>query len=303
MLAAFEMHLFLYFIAIASLSQASNLMRFTLAPPEVVGFWRMAITTCVLLPFAVRTIMHQQKNMTALPDEPLPSKYSPWLWPLLGGVFFFLHLWFYKYAALHTRISNAMILFSTNPLWTGLGSIFFLNQKFGRRLIVSYAFALSGIVSLVYSGLSFEPELMDGNLSAIGGAIFYSAYFLASHQGRRHMPIEVLSTLLYGTTALLFAVTVWLRGQPVLSYPLQTFLAILGLVIFPTLLGHFLLTYLLKFININWMSCGKLAQPALATLGAYVLFQENVPQGTGVAFIFISVSVLVLLAPKLKPES
>jgi drug/metabolite transporter (DMT)-like permease len=52
---------------------------------------------------------------------------------------------------------------------------------------------------------------------------------------------------------------------------------------------------LLKHMNINFMSSGKLAEPALAAVTAYFVFNEELSSNTIIAFAFALAAIFVLI--------
>ena len=94
-----------------------------------------------------------------------------------------------------------------------------------------------------------------------------------------------------------FFFTVLGTGHKFFSYPPITWISIGGLVLFPTLLGHALFTYLLRYFDVNWLSTGKLAEPLLASLTAFLFFHETWTPTIAMAFACTGVSLLILLEP------
>jgi drug/metabolite transporter (DMT)-like permease len=101
-------------------------------------------------------------------------------------------------------------------------------------------------------------------------------------------------------TAFLFWLSLLAQQKNLLSLTPRAWMCIAGLVVLPTILGHALFTYLLKFMNINIMSCAKLIEPAMAAFTAYFIFSEAMSFNTFIAFLLTSVSVLILFFPKLR---
>lgn len=277
------MNLLLYFVAIFGLASASPLIRLAQAPLEVIGFWRLVLCALCFLPFAVKG--------SRLWRDPNRN------WALTCGVLFFLHLWAFFFATQNTTIANSMILYSTNPLFTALGAFLFFHEKLPRRVIPAYILAFIGIYQLVRHNLNFAPAHLPGDAMALLSGIFLSAYILTGHQARKTLSNWHFSFLVYSVTGMLFGLTGLARGEEFFNYPSVTWLSIIGLVIFPTLLGHVLFMYLLRHLNINFMSCGKLLEPAIASVAALWLFNEELKSETWVAFVFTGAAVLILLIP------
>ena len=77
-------------------------------------------------------------------------------------------------------------------------------------------------------------------------------------------------------------------------------LSVLALVFVPTLIGHLGLTYLLKYMDLSVLTCGKLLEPILASIIAYYVFNEVVMDGAGIAFTMTAAGVIILFWPQIK---
>jgi drug/metabolite transporter (DMT)-like permease len=272
----------LYFIAILGLASASPFIRLAAAPLEVIGFWRLVLCAICFAPFALRKGLFK--------NEKAPHA-------LICGVLFFGHLWSFFYATQNTSIANSMILYSTNPLFTALGAFLFFKEKLPRRVIFAYLLAIAGTYQLVQHNLNFAPEHLSGDLAGLLSGVLLSAYILTGNQARKTLSNVDFSFLVYLVVGVLFGLTAYFRQENFWNYPTITWASIAGLVIFPTLLGHVLFMYLLRHMNINLMSCGKLLEPPLATLAAYFLFHEEMQANTWIAFVLTASSVLILFLP------
>lgn len=280
----------LYFLALFSLSTSANFAKLNQMPPEILGFWRLAIATGLLVIYQL-----VKKNFQTLTFNHKTK------WVFISGFFFFLHLWTYKYAAKHTLVSNTMVLFATNPIWASIGGLLYFNEKIYRRVYVAYFIAFLGILYLVWSNLEFSPEYTLGNCSALVSALFYSAYMLTGKKARQSFSTQVYSTYQFMTCAFFFLVASLFSGHDfVEGYTTISWLAVAGLVILPTFLGHFILNYLVNTINLGILSCGKLMEPVLASIMAYFIFHEALTSSFYVPFGLTSISVVILFWPQIK---
>lgn len=279
------MNYVLYILALVSLSQSAIMIRLAQAPNEVIGFWRLLGSLLIVLLFLP---YKQLKNHTK----------KEFLWCFFSGVMFFCHLWTYFFSVQHTTIANAMILFATNPLFTALVTVLIFKQKLTKKLMFSYVLAFVGINLLVAEKVNLHDFNWLGEGSGILTAAFYSAYVISGQKARVSVPNLVYSPIIYFVTMCGFLAVGLYKGVSWVEYEPRTWWCILGMIVFPTLLGHALFSYLLKFLNVNWMSCGKLIEPLLSTAMAIVLFHEQVSSYTLWAYILSAVSVVILFLSK-----
>lgn len=280
------MNLALLALAVAFLSQPGTLIRWARAPIEVIGFWRLLIAAAALTPSAWMgrgswlRLSAKERGLTAL-----------------AGTLLFAHLWTFVYAAQHTRLASAVVLFSTHPLWTGAGAWLLFGEAVTARLGVAYVLAGLGVWTLVGGSVNIATVGSSGDIAALVSAAFFSGYVLAGRRLRRCLDNTVYAALLYWIVAFWFLAFGLLRGVAWTGYPSSTWLAILGLALGVTLCGHAIFTYLLGSMNVNLLSCAKLLEPIGAALGAWLVFGEPLMARTVGAFALISGGVLILILP------
>lgn len=281
-------HTLLYFLALFCLSTSSSWTKLNQMPVEVIGFYRLIIAATVV---GLWTFLIKKNN--------LPKFNKKFLWVILSGFFFFLHLWSYKFAAKNTTISNTMILFQTTPIWSTMGGVLFFSEKITRRLVLSYVMALSGILILFGQNADFSSLTFYGDISALASGLLYSAYMLAGKQARLFYDNNIYATFQYLICGTLFLILTLVFTRPLIGYSGISWFSIVGQVLLPTLLGHFLFTYLVKYMNLGFMTCGKLIEPIFAAIIAYFIFQEQLKPATWVAFLLTGLSILILFVPGL----
>lgn len=285
-------HILLYFIALLSLSTSSSLAKLNQMPVEVLGFWRLTIAATLLglWVFVVKR-------------TPFPKLEKRLWWLALSGAFFFGHLWTYKYAAKNTSIANTMILFATTPVWSTFGSVLLFKEKLTVRLISAYILAALAVFILLYNQLHFHGANANGDISALISALFYALFMLSGKRSRAEYPHLIVSNIQYLVCAFLFLMVTLSTGSNFTGYGNLSWASVICQVLIPTFLGHFLFTYLVQFMNLGVMTCGKLVEPIFGAIIAYLVFKENLTTEAFIAFGLISVSLIVLFAPNIfKPK-
>lgn len=291
------MHALLFLVSLTSLAASPLLVRWSHAPAEVIGFWRL------LGAWIVMFFLHQisppkaDQQPNALAHGSFASKGR--FFSFLAGVCFFLHLWTFFLAVQNTRIANSTILYSLNPLFTAIFSVFLLKETYQKRWSLSFVLAFIAIL-LIFGGQSqflSDTDAGWGNILALLSALLFSAYILCGTLARRTLSNSLFTSFAYLSAAGCFSLVIALRGLPWITYPPKVWIVIGLMVLFPTLLGHALFTYLLKFFNVNFLSCGKLIEPVMSSLAATVLFSESLSLSTILAFVLSGSSLLLLLEP------
>lgn len=281
---------FLFLLALTSLSASPILVKWAHAPVEFLGFWRLILAGIFMLTFELF-----RRGCSRLFAHPWPH----WKWPLITGVFFFLHLWTYVFAAQNTSVAHLVILFSSNPVFTTLGAVWFFKEKLKSRLLIVYPLAFAGIWILAQDKIGRTDSSALGDMMAVLSAALHAAYFLCSKKARKNFENIPFSIALYLTAGVLFGISAVFRSQPVLiNSNLTAWGSVFGLILFPTFLGHALLTQLVGKMDLSLLSCGKLLEPGLSSAMAYFFFAEKVSSESVLAFTLTAAAVLILFWPQ-----
>jgi drug/metabolite transporter (DMT)-like permease len=276
------MYYFLYAIALVCLSQASVIIRWSGTDPLILGAWRLLFAGLILFSW----------SKVYLPHERLRSTDHRKI--IAAGFAFFVHLFSYAYSAHHTSISHLMLIFSLNPVTTAMGSWLFFKEKMTRRQAFAYVLALVGIYILAREKQGSGK--MAGDMMAVVAAITFSAYALLSKWARRDLSNSVFASRMYFAGSAFFFITAIFTGltPPIPSFT-QGWMGIGLLTIFPTLLGHGVFTLSMKHIPLPVLSLGKLIEPAMAAVTAYLLFSEQLSKSAVISFVVIIAAVALVL--------
>lgn len=264
--------------------------KYAAAPPEVIGAWRMLLASVLFIVLS----QLQGHRLQGLRSHPKETARLP-----ITGFFFFLHLWTFFYASQHTLISHTMILFCLNPLFVALGRWWIARELPSKRLAGSYLLSFIALFLLLAESQGqseLSKQALWGDFAALLSAVFFAVYFLLNHRTRQHFPNTVFSGWMYLSCAFFFFVTMAITQDNWLNYPANTWIGIIAQVLFPTLMGHALISYLMKHLDPTWMATGKLVEPVLATVAAHFLFQEKVSLQTVGAFLLTGLALLLFFS-------
>lgn len=282
----------LLLLALFSLSTSALWVRLADASIALIGSWRL-LGAAVLL--GVPVLYSGFRNLR------WSGRAEAWA-SISAAIFFFLHLWTYVYSAQHTAISHLVIIFSAAPFFTAMGGLLFFREIFPRRLYAVCAFAAVGIFILFQDPIiaqtrGLQKAQFRGDLAALVSAFFHAGYALCGKKARESAPNLRFTFWLYALSGFLFAGLALAQEERSAELGPHFYLGIVGLIIFPTFLGHSLYAYLLKSVNINVLSCSKLLEPAFATGLAFLLFDEKVNLLTFVGFLLIGAALVILFNP------
>lgn len=254
--------------AVVAISWASILIRYCSAPPLVVSFYRMAIASALLLPFALR-----EGRGSWLRDTGVV------LTALAAGALLGLHFASWITSLGQTSIASSVVLVATAPVFAALLSAAFLGERAGRGAWAGIALAVAGSALIAWGDSSPEAGRAHaapllGDLLALAGALFGSAYLTLGRRVRARVPLTGYLVLVYAAGALVAGAGAMLRRESFTGYASRDWILFAAIAIFPNLIGHSLLNWGVRRMRTYVVGVAILGEPILATIYAIVLFRE-----------------------------
>ena len=266
------------------MSTSGPLIAATAAPALAIAFWRNALATAVLAPWAV--VRHRQE-LRALDSR-------QWALALAGGALLALHFATWVPSLDYTSVASSTALVATQPAWAALIARW-RGQDVPGQAWVGIGVAFVGV--LVISGVDFalSPEALFGDLLSLVGAFFAAAYVTVGAEARRTTSTSVYTTLVYGTTSALLLVTCLVSGQALLGYSVDTWGKLVMLTAGAQLLGHTVFNAVLKTTPPTVMSLALLFEMPGSALLAWVWLGQVPPWGVlpGAALLLAGIVLVV----------
>ena len=255
------------------------------ASPASMAFTRMLLSAALLLPL----MCIRRKGQSEAPIRSLKKiTRKQWLWSLAASGFLAFHYltWMTSLNATSTFASVALVC--TQPLFVAALSGIVLKEKMPRAAIPGALVAVVGALLIAANGLnSANAGDLSGALLALAGAIMMAGHWLCNRYARRTVEALPFMLLLYTQTAVLLALTLPFMGGFQMTW--KALLAVAGLAVGCTLLGHSMFTLALGKVSATVVSFALLGEPVGAMIWG-ILFLKDIPQ----PLVFVGGMVTVL---------
>lgn len=256
-------------LGVLAVSGSAILIRLSAVHYVAAATYRMLFTVGLMAP----TMAYRMRRRAAAVAEP-PMDGAARFWSIVGGVFLALHFGFWFKSLQLTSVSTATVLVNTHPLFVMLLGMVVLREKVPAAAVIWMLVAMAGSAGLALGGTGFGESALEGNLMAIAGAMFVSVYMVIGRYARRSVSLLRYTFLVYlaaASTLLLYALA---SGVDLGPYPLREYVIFLAMAVFPTLLGHSVFNWALKYLKMSFVSIAILGEPVFATILAIFIFVE-----------------------------
>jgi len=170
----------------------------------------------------------------------------------LFGLVTGLHFLLYTASLSFTTIAHSLSLTYTSPIFVALFSAIFLGESIGARKSAGVIVAVAGIAILVGLEPRLTPEMLFGDLLAVGSAVCLGFYSVIGRSQRARYPLLPYAFGAYGFAAL------WLLPSAVLessgAFAPAGVLSVVALGLLPLALGHTLYNASLRRVHAAYVN-------------------------------------------------
>lgn len=236
------------------ISLAGPLVVYSGAEPTACAFWRLTLSSILLLPLVART-GGRFTALSALAGAALGIHFVSWMnsIPLIG-------------VALSTAIVTTYPLILAGAEWV-------THEPPSAKGLFGLAVAVG---ALILANLSVQELNSEGVLLASIGAFAAAAYFFIGRLVRRvDVPTVRHSLIANAVAALVAAVSGAITGTDMLPLSTRAWTAFIALAALPMLCGHGLMIYLMKKMRASTVTSVAAAEPIGAGLIAWAFLGEE----------------------------
>ncbi|MDQ0063111.1 DMT family transporter [Paenibacillus harenae] len=254
----------LYMIGIIAISFSSIFVRWSEADVAVIAMYRLYLTNLLMLPF-VWKYRHEFMRLSA----------RQWRLLALSGVMLGAHFLLWMASLRLTTVASSTVLLTLEPLLVMLGSYWLFRTKANRMMLWGLGIALVGSILIGAGDFSLSGDALLGDVLSMLGAAAVAVHMLAGKQLRNEMSAFVYNFAVFLLAATSLAMYNIVLGNPFTGYSEREWGLFLLLAIVPTLFGHYLFNWLLKYMNAAAVSMAVLGEPVISSLLAWWLLHES----------------------------
>ncbi|MGB9805015.1 DMT family transporter [Desulfofundulus sp.] len=277
-------------VGVVGAAFSSIFTRLAMAPPLVIAFYRLGFAVLMIAPVALTRGREELRSMSR----------RDIILACLSGVLLALHFTAWITSLEYTSIASSTVLVAMQPLFVVSGGYLIFKEKIARTGIGGAALALAGSTILGVGDFQIGGRAFWGDILAFAGAIFVAGYVLIGRGLRHRLSLFPYIFVVYGASTVTLFLGVLLTGLSFFPYPPSTWLWFFLLALVPTIFGHTIFNWALRYVKAAVVSVSTLGEPVGATILAYIIFNQ-VPsplQLAGGLIIITGLSVFIQAATR-----
>lgn len=268
------------FLGILCISIFPVIVRINLTSSLISAFYRMAIATALIFPFAL--LLGKIKIV----------KGKVLMGIVVCGILFASDIAVWNIAIQNSSVTQATLLTNLSPVWVGVISFLFLNFRPKQSFWLGTLIALFGMIVFVGMKTILELNFDFAFFLGVLSGIFYALYILVSKNSLQK--IDVITFLSYSmlVSSIFLFVICWINGEKFLGYSQSAWISLFIQGIVCQLIAWILISYATKRMKATRVSLSLLSQILFAAILAAIFVNEEitVPQLVGGIIIMIGIA-------------
>ncbi len=236
--------------------------------PLALATWRTMFAALILFPFWMTKRLKKKKTKSVSRKEMLLG--------IFAGLCLGVHFTFWIASLRYTSVASASVLVTVHPIILIVVESLLFHESFSRWSWGGVFVAFGGSALLAYADKSVTsgfPHPLWGDILAFTAALVFAVYFLIGRKLRQKYEWLDYVFLVYSWAAVTCLVLSMIIGVN-LRVNATVIMMALGLAIGPQIMGHGSMNFSVKYISPTLLSTLVLTEPLLATLLAYLIFNE-----------------------------
>jgi drug/metabolite transporter (DMT)-like permease len=266
--------------------------------PILVAASRLLVAAVILFPFYLRDLRNFEGQYG----------WKEFSWTIAPAIALAVHFITWVIGARLTLVANASLLSNLTPVAMPFFVWVFFKERVRRQELLGTVFTLAGVFVLTFSRLEFGSSHFLGNMVCFGSMLAFAAYLALGRKNGHRLSLWLYMVPVYTLAGIICLIVASFFINPIKAYTLKNILLMVGLGIIPTVFGHTILNYSLKFFRGQIVSVCNLTQLIFSGLMGYIFFHESPASYFYLAAGLILIGLLLVLfstrqPQKLEPEN
>jgi len=279
-------------IGVITVSASAIFVKFSASSSSVIAFYRLFFSVLFMLPLFLAKFTPELRKVNK----------KDWVFTIVAGVLLAFHfiLWFESLN--YTSVASSTVLVTLQPLFAFLGTYLFFKEKMTLGAITSGIIAIVGSFIISWGDFQISGSALFGDFLALVACAFITGYLLFGQTVRQRVSLITYTFLVYLISTVTLFIYVVATGESFIPVQQSDWIQFILLALLPTLLGHSLFNWVVKWISTSMISMAILFEPIGAAILAYFLLGESViwSQVVGGGVVISGISLFIINERRLK---
>ncbi|MBE7491496.1 MAG: DMT family transporter [Planctomycetes bacterium] len=248
-------------VGVLAVSTAPVLILLTGLDPYALAAWRLVCVALILTPLGGWRLWRDLKKLSVRDRLLLVT----------SGVLYGAHFGLFNLAFFHTSKESVVVLLAVQPLMAAAIGALWLNERFTATMFWASLVATAGLTVFVWHDYTFDAAHLVGDALVIACGLAIVLSYSFGRVLRPRMSLGGYLGALYWIGGLTMLATALVAGNPLWGYAQDQWFWLALAVLIPTLVGHSLFHYVVRYVPVFYVNLTILGEPILSLLIMYAL--------------------------------
>ncbi|HVF13912.1 MAG TPA: DMT family transporter [Acidimicrobiales bacterium] len=269
-------------VGVLGTSTAAPLIKATVAPSLAIAFWRMAMASGVVVPYAAWRRA-----------EGRMSSRNRWL-SVGAGVLLAGHFGCFIPAVSLTTVASAVALVAMQPAWAAL-ILHLRGERMAGQAWLGVGLAIGGALLLSGVDVTVSGRALAGDVLALVGGALAAAYRVVGADVRRTVSTTAYTAVCYPVAAVALLIVCVVSSQSLGGYAGSTWLRLAALALLAQILGHSVFNLVLRTVSPTIVSVALLFEIVGAAALAAIFLGQDPPAAAIPAAAVIALGTFLVI--------
>jgi drug/metabolite transporter (DMT)-like permease len=269
-------------IGVIGTSTAAPLIKASVAPSLAIAFWRMAMASGVVVPFAAARPGDRRMDRRQL-------RLSVFAGVLLAG-----HFACFIPAVSLTTVASAVALVAMQPAWAAL-ILRLRGERMAAQAWLGVALAIGGALLLSGVDVTVSGKALAGDVLALVGGALAASYRVVGAEVRRTVSTTAYTAVCYPVAAVVLLAVCVASDQRLNGYAPSTWLRLAALALLAQILGHSVFNLVLRTVSPTIVSVALLFEIVGAAVLAALFLGQRPPAAAVPAAAVIALGTFLVI--------
>jgi len=175
-----------------------------------------------------------------------------------------------------TKIANATFLGTLAPIFTLFLEVVFLKRKFNKYILFGLLLSFIGAIIILSHNFDLSQQYTIGNFLAVICSLCLGISFIIAEKVRQYENTIIYTRTLYLTASITLFIIAIITNSDLIGFTNNDYMGLVFLGIVPTIIGHNVIYYSVKYVSPTIVSAFPLGEPVIATILAFFIFGQSI---------------------------
>ena len=194
-----------------------------------------------------------------------------------------------------TTIANATLFGTMAPIFSLIINKLFFNEKLHYKVYLGLIICMFGSICLHINSITLGVNYILGNIYAIICSFLLAIAYIIGKKVRKKTSTYLYTRTLFLSASITLLLITLVFEKPLIGFKLNEYFIFFLLGFIPTIIGHGILSYSLKYFSTTIVTSIPVGEPVIASILAWFIFKEKISLTVIVCALLVLTGLILII--------